>query len=148
MRARVFLSIILLAWLESSHGQPALDEIGVADTLAPDFAHADWQSLPAAYVAASGSVERRMDQAVSVASNGNDLFCLREASCAWLKSASSRLYLRAILGSGRLSMDGFVCPRTPGIPPLKYYSTIFVDRGECLPVFWDAQAREYTVNDR
>ena len=128
------------------HGEEPV-EVVVGDSLAPDFEHSNWQSLPAFYVAASDAAKKGMDRAVGAAIGTKQLLCLRQRTCAWLET-SSRRYLQAMSGNGRLARDGFVCPGTPDLPGLRYFSHYYIDRGKCLPLFWEAKAREYSISDR
>jgi hypothetical protein len=141
---------LLLATFSSltAYSQAPLDEIVVADERVPDGAHAAWSTLPAVFVSAPVSTTQEMDSAIEAAVKTNNLLCLREGSCAWLTIQSRRVYLQGLLGSGKLTKDGMLCPSSRTIPQLKYYSTIFVAQRKCLPVFWDMQAQTYSVSDR
>jgi len=139
----LYLCVLMLA--SSAHADEQVSEV---DQRAPDFAHTDWGSLAVAYVAASDSVKPEVDRAIAAAIVANGLLCLRENSCSWLKTAASYRHLQALLGNGRLSMNGYVCRDDPHLPHLRYYSTYFVDRGPCLPLFWDAKAHEFSLSDK
>ena len=140
---------LLLATLASgsAYSQRPTDVV-IADVRAPDSAHAAWDSMPAVYVSASDPAKREMITAIDSALKAKQLLCLRGNSCAWLKARSRLVYLHGLLGNGQPSNDGYVCPNTPTIPRLKYYSTNFVTGRPCLPMFWDAQTHSYSVSDR
>jgi hypothetical protein len=146
---RWFIGLLLATFSSlTAYSQAPLDEIVVADGRIPDSAHAAWSTLPAVFVSAPDSTKHEMDGAIEAAVKTNNLLCLREGSCAWLKIQSRRVYLQGLSGSGKLSKDGMLCPSSRTIPQLKYYSTRFIVRRKCLPVFWDKQAQTYSVSDR
>ena len=130
---------------DSARSEPTTD-LSIIDERAPDFEHEHWVSMPAYYIAAPTTAKRQMDRAIASAIEARSLLCLRESSCAWLKNTSRWRYLRAILGSGELSMNGYVCPTT--VPELRYYSTHFLAASPCLPLSWDGELRSYSLSDR
>jgi hypothetical protein len=147
MRA-VVIAIVAALLTSGAYCQPETEEfIGVADTLIPDFEHTDWATSPGVYLVAPNALRQRMETAVAAATTTRELLCLREATCSWLAAGAPLLFLRAVSGSGRPSMDGFVCPRPRGVPVLRYYSATFIERGLCLPLLWNAETRTYDVSE-
>jgi hypothetical protein len=140
----LFVAVLLAG---SAYGQ-SLDEVVIADERVPDSAHAAWKSMPAVYVPVTDETKREMDRAIDGVLKDRALFCLKQHSCSWLEKPLRRVYLHGLLGDGQSSKDGYVCPSAPTIPALKYYSTAFVWRRRCLPLFWDAVKNIYTVSDR
>ena len=144
----ISIAAAVLASGPPTGGQAETEEIVIADTLTPDFEHVDWAKVPGVYLVAPRALKKRMETAVAAAQKTKDLLCLREATCSWLETAAPLLFLRGILGNGSASMDGFVCSRRGSLAVLRYYSANFIDRGLCLPLFWDAETGTYAVGDR
>lgn len=142
------ISLLLVVLVAGSAYCQSPEEVVIADDRVPDSAHAAWNSLAAVYVPVTDEMRQEMEGAIDAALRGSALLCLRQHSCNWLAKPSERVYMHALRGDGQPSKNGYVCPSAPTIPTLAYYSTPFVWKRRCLPLFWDAESHKYRIDDR
>ncbi len=122
-----------------------------------------WENLHAYYVEAPSRVKRKMRAAIIMklgdptefkAVTLSDLYAdkgvvdgRRTTTVAkWILQGKTT-YLRAVLGSGKKSLDGAVCRSESDAKGLRYYSFQYVkhSRHKCIYFWWSDETKDYEV---